>query len=167
MTCFLSSRTVLTLHLLECRKSQIRKYNEVWVINHLSDPISIVVDVSSTPPRVIRTLLVGDEPRDISGNQTTTLNEKIVCDGGAFAGPCFVDFASAPGGLPFPNTDSNNQPQFEVGLIVKFNGFSWIDELNRDWSAFVRFNLPDVPNGQINAADVLLIQLRILGLKTF
>ena len=41
-----------------------RNGNEVWVVNHLSDSIS-VVDVSSSPPRVIRTLLVGDEPRDI------------------------------------------------------------------------------------------------------
>ncbi len=37
---------------------------EVWVVNHLSDSIS-VVDVSINPPRVVRTLLVGDEPRDI------------------------------------------------------------------------------------------------------
>src|SRR5437773_9987315 len=36
----------------------------VWVVNHLSDSVSIV-DVSSRPPRVVRTLLVGDEPRDI------------------------------------------------------------------------------------------------------
>ena len=37
---------------------------EVWVVNHLSDSISIV-DVAVSPPRVVRTLLVGDEPRDI------------------------------------------------------------------------------------------------------
>ena len=37
---------------------------QAWVVNHLSDSISIV-DVSVTPPKVIRTLLVGDEPRDI------------------------------------------------------------------------------------------------------
>src|SRR6058998_841901 len=36
----------------------------VWVVNHLSDSVSIV-DVSSSPPRVVRTLLVGDEPRDL------------------------------------------------------------------------------------------------------
>src|SRR5262245_15929903 len=41
-----------------------RTNGEVWVVNHLSDSVSIV-DVSSNPPRVIRTLLVGDEPRDI------------------------------------------------------------------------------------------------------
>lgn len=40
-----------------------RSSTEVWVVNHLSDSISIV-DLSG-PPRVVRTLLVGDEPRDI------------------------------------------------------------------------------------------------------
>ncbi|KZN38511.1 hypothetical protein N480_12725 [Pseudoalteromonas luteoviolacea S2607] len=38
--------------------------NQAWVVNHLSDSISIV-DLSLSPARVIRTLLVGDEPRDI------------------------------------------------------------------------------------------------------
>ncbi|MEE8474662.1 MAG: hypothetical protein V3T01_04885, partial [Myxococcota bacterium] len=41
-----------------------RTNTEVWVVNHLSDSVSIV-DLSVSPPRVIRTLLVGDEPRDI------------------------------------------------------------------------------------------------------
>lgn len=36
----------------------------VWVVNHLSDSISIV-DVDADPPRVVGTLQVGDEPRDI------------------------------------------------------------------------------------------------------
>src|SRR5437867_1444221 len=41
-----------------------RTNGEVWVVNHLSDSVS-VVDVASSPPRVVATLLVGDEPRDI------------------------------------------------------------------------------------------------------
>jgi len=41
-----------------------RSNDEVWVVNHLSDSVSIV-DVAAVPPRVVRTLLVGDEPRDI------------------------------------------------------------------------------------------------------
>ncbi|MFT5710032.1 MAG: DNA-binding beta-propeller fold protein YncE [Halioglobus sp.] len=41
----------------------VRNSNEVWVVNHLSDSVSIV-DVGSSP-RVVQTLLVGDEPRDI------------------------------------------------------------------------------------------------------
>jgi DNA-binding beta-propeller fold protein YncE len=41
-----------------------RTNGEVWVVNFLSDSVSIV-DVSSALPHVTRTLLVGDEPRDI------------------------------------------------------------------------------------------------------
>jgi DNA-binding beta-propeller fold protein YncE len=41
-----------------------RSNDEVWVVNHLSDSVSIV-DLTATPPQVVRTLLVGDEPRDI------------------------------------------------------------------------------------------------------
>jgi len=41
-----------------------RTNTEIWVVNHLSDSISIV-DLATTPPRVTRTLLVGDEPRDL------------------------------------------------------------------------------------------------------
>lgn len=41
----------------------VRGKDEVWVVNHLSDSVSIV-DVGAQP-HVRRTLLVGDEPRDI------------------------------------------------------------------------------------------------------
>jgi YVTN family beta-propeller protein len=41
-----------------------RTNTEVWVVNQVSDSVS-VVDVSSTPPHVTQTLLVGDEPSDI------------------------------------------------------------------------------------------------------
>ncbi len=42
----------------------VRNTNELWVVNHLSDSVSIV-DISAGQPYVTRTLLVGDEPRDI------------------------------------------------------------------------------------------------------
>src|SRR5262245_6523502 len=41
-----------------------RTNTEFWVVNHLSDSITIV-DIGGGFPRVVRTLLVGDEPRDI------------------------------------------------------------------------------------------------------
>jgi DNA-binding beta-propeller fold protein YncE len=41
-----------------------RNNDEIWVVNHLSDSVS-VVDMNATPPQVVKTLLVGDEPRDI------------------------------------------------------------------------------------------------------
>ena len=36
----------------------------VWVVNHLSDSVSII-DVNTVPAAVMGTLLVGDEPRDL------------------------------------------------------------------------------------------------------
>ncbi len=47
-----------------------RSNTELWVVNHLSDSVSIV-DISSGTFRVTRTLLVGDEPRDIVFAGTT------------------------------------------------------------------------------------------------
>jgi DNA-binding beta-propeller fold protein YncE len=40
-----------------------RTNDEAWVVNHLSDSVSVVSLTQA--PRVVRTLLVGDEPRDI------------------------------------------------------------------------------------------------------
>src|SRR5262245_17792850 len=42
-----------------------RGNEEAWVVNHLSDSVSIVSIAPSAPPGVARTLFVGDEPRDI------------------------------------------------------------------------------------------------------
>jgi DNA-binding beta-propeller fold protein YncE len=43
----------------------LRNDGEVWVVNHLSDSVSIVETDDDGNARVARTLLVGDEPRDI------------------------------------------------------------------------------------------------------
>ncbi len=192
-----------------------RTENEIWVVNHLSDSVSVVeLTQGAHSGRVVRTLLVGDEPRDIvfggpgkkrafittahrgqnvpydpqlttpgvgradvwvfdadnlgvtlagtplniitlfsdtpralavspdgskvyaaafhSGNRTTTVHEFFVPNGG-----------EAAGGLPGPNTDAGGNPQPEVGLIVRFNGTHWVDELNRVWDDQIRFSLPD------------------------
>jgi len=42
-----------------------RTSTEVWVVNHLSDSVSIVDTSDPYHPRVANTLLVGDEPRDV------------------------------------------------------------------------------------------------------
>ncbi|MBW2222912.1 MAG: hypothetical protein JRF54_01620 [Deltaproteobacteria bacterium] len=69
----------------------VRSNSEVWVVNHLSDSVSII-DVSVAPPRVVRTLLVGDEPRDI-----------------VFAGPggnrAFITTAHRGQHSPYPDGD--------------------------------------------------------------
>ncbi len=191
-----------------------RSNTEVWVVNHLSDSVSIVDVTNVADVRVVRTLHVGDEPRDIvfagpsanrafittahrgqnspvnpdltvpgtgradvwvfdatnlgsslggdeetivtmfgdtpralavstdgstvyaavfqSGNASTTLSEGVIPDGGQGAG-----------GLPAPSTNFQGDPAPETGLIVKFNGTQWVDDIGRDWSSTVRFNLPD------------------------
>src|SRR5262245_43672001 len=215
---------------LEPAALAVRNAGEVWVVNHLSDSISIV-DVAANPPRVKRTLLVGDEPRDIvfarapgdtgtarsrafittahrgqnhprdpqlttpgvgradvwvfdsnnlgnslggtpltvitlfgdtpralavtpdgntvyaavfhSGNQTTTIGEGPVCDG--FGGTCLTLAGCPAGGLPGPRTDVTGTNAPETGLIVKFDPATrrWLDPLGRNWTSFVKFNLPD------------------------
>jgi len=63
-----AGRTLRQLHSvpvgLEPVAVAARSNTEVWVVNHLSDSVD-VVDLSLSPPRVVRTLHVGDEPRDI------------------------------------------------------------------------------------------------------
>jgi len=208
-----------------------RTNDEVWVVNHLSDSVSIV-DLSGAVPVVTRTLLVGDEPRDIvfagtggnrafittahrgqhrthpsisgvtgagdpqlttdgigradvwvfdatslgttlggtpveilsffadtpralatdgatvyvaafhSGNQTTVINETLVCDGfqvsgGSNCGP------GAPGGVPGPDDNADNEAAPETGVIVKWDGSAWRDSLGRSWNSLVPFDLPD------------------------
>jgi DNA-binding beta-propeller fold protein YncE len=200
-----------------------RSDDEVWVVNHLSDSVSVIeMTQGGHSGHVVRTLLVGDEPRDIvfggpgkkrafittahrgqnvpydpqlttpgvgradvwvfdadnlgvtlagtpvtivtlfsdtpralavspdgsrvyaaafhSGNRTTTIPESLVPNGG-----------EAAGGVPGPNTDASGAPRPEVGLIVRFNGTHWVDELNRVWDDKIRFSLPDKDVFVINA----------------
>ena len=103
--------------------------------------------------------LFGDRPRALavspdgaevyaavyrSGNQTTALSEGVVCDG-ATETSCTYDGVTYPGGLPAPRANHQGAPGPEVGLIVRRDPTSgeWRDELDRDWSAAVRFELPD------------------------
>jgi DNA-binding beta-propeller fold protein YncE len=80
-----------------------------------------------------------------SGNQTTIVGRVLICTGGIDAQPCetMTDGPVAPGGLPPPNENIEGHPMPEAGLIVKWDGEGWKDELNRDWSSVIRLDLPD------------------------
>ncbi len=126
---------------------------DVWVF----DATNLGTALGGTPLTILT--LFGDTPRALaatpdgstvyaavfhSGNRTTTVSEGVVCNGGASAPPCTVAGVTYPGGLPAPNA---NLPQNitgpETGLIVKFDGTHWVDQLGRNWDNAVRFTLPD------------------------
>jgi DNA-binding beta-propeller fold protein YncE len=214
-----------------------RNNSEVWVVNHLSDSVSIV-DTSLSPPRVVRTLLVGDEPRDIvfasgkafittahrgqntpwqdgdydtpgigradvwvfnaanpgpgmggtpitvinlfgdrpralaaspdgsrvyaavfrSGNQTVAVGEGLVCNG---SGTCSAQGTTYPGGRPAPEMNFQGTVSRESGIIVGYDQASgqWRDELARNWSPAVPFDLPDYDVFEIDASAATPVQL--------
>jgi DNA-binding beta-propeller fold protein YncE len=92
-------------------------------------PIASIQLFSDTPRALART---PDGSRVFaaafhSGNRTTSLLEPDVSGNGGLPPP---PAGSTPGAPP-------------TGLIVKFNGSNWVDEINRSWNSRVPFNLPD------------------------
>jgi len=92
-----------------------RNADEVWVVNHMSDSISIV-RLDGTP-RVLRTLQVGDEPRDI-----------------VFAGPnrdrAFITAAARGQNKPGFSVDYLTQAGVGRGDVWVFDASALDDSLN-------------------------------------
>jgi thrombospondin type 3 repeat protein len=123
----------------------------VWDATNLGSgfggtPIRILTFFSDTPRALATDGTTVYVASFMSGNQTTAINEKAVCDGFTSAGPCTTPGgATAPGGLPGPSTNAAGAPAPETSLMVKFDPATsqWLDVLGRDWDAVVPFNLPD------------------------
>ncbi|MFM7736733.1 MAG: hypothetical protein ACKPBU_12225, partial [Alphaproteobacteria bacterium] len=137
---------------------------DLWVF----DTVAGVPGAASTPEIVT---LFGDTPRALavsatgdrvfaaifrSGNRTTVVGEDLVCDGGAAAAPCRVGGVEMPGGLPAPNVDRDGLPGPETGLVVRQDPVTerWLDGEGRDWSAAVRFTLPDLDVFEVDPATL-------------
>jgi DNA-binding beta-propeller fold protein YncE len=90
-----------------------------------------------------------------TGNQTTIITETIVTDNGGVP-KATLNVDTDGNGIPemhMTDTAGNMQPL--TGLIVKFVDGKWVDEDGKDWSNFVKFNLPDEDVFVIDAnADV-------------
>jgi DNA-binding beta-propeller fold protein YncE len=91
-----------------------RTNTEVWVVNHLSDSVSIVDISDIDAPRVTRSLTVGDEPRD------------IVFAGAAFD-RAFVTTAHRGQNVPF-------DPQFTTAGVGRAD--VWVFDANNLGSSF-------------------------------
>jgi YVTN family beta-propeller protein len=88
-----------------------------------------------------------------SGNQTTIASQSDV---------------AANGGLPPPNPAMNGSLPAapNTGLIVNWNGSSWVDELNRSWNSVIPYTLADMDLFVINASaatHLVSAQVRSLG----
>jgi DNA-binding beta-propeller fold protein YncE len=137
---------------------------DVWVF----DATNLGTTLGGTPVTVVN--LFSDKPRALavspggatvyaaafhSGNRTTVINEALVCNttpanvaSETVQPACIVGPETSPGGLPPPHKNHEGFTRPEVGLIVRQDrdgGSSgdWQDELGRDWSGLVRFDLPD------------------------
>lgn len=228
----------------------LRSDNEAWVVNHLSDSVSVVS--LDGAPRVVRTLLVGDEPRDIvfagspakafittahrgqqltdpslsgvpgagdpkittpsigradvwvfnpaslgsamggvpvrimsffadtpralavspdhntvyvaafqSGNETSSVNEQLICDSFDLNKTCTVVGKTMPGGRLGPQTNAEGKPAPKTGMMVKYNRATghWEDIVGRNWDAAVPYTLPD--------KDVFAVDANALSEKRF
>src|SRR5256714_2503216 len=205
-----------------------RTNREAWVVNWLSDSVS-VVDLSTG--NVTRTIDVGDEPTDVlfaglsnekafvcvsgGGTQSVSLSSITGASGAVKVFPdasnpsqgsaqtiqisgkqpralarsddgsrVFVSVfesgnqtaivsqsAVTPnGGMPPPNPAMNpSLPAApNTGLIVKWNGSNWVDELNRSWNSVIPYTLADIDLVVIDAsgAPPLTVSSQVRGLST-
>lgn len=141
---------------------------DVWVF----DALALGESLGGTPLEIVE--LFGDTPRALavtpdgqtvyaavflSGNGTTTVPEQAVCDGFAatdLPDACPDEHPGVPGGLPGPARNRLGDPAPEVGLIVQNDPATgeWNDPLGRDWSAAVKFDLPDFDVFRIDAMSL-------------
>src|SRR5437588_1489679 len=75
-----------------------------------------------------------------SGNQTTIVSQSDVAANGRMPPP---NPTPLPGLPAPPNT----------GLIVKWNGSAWVDELNRSWNSVIPYTLADIDLVVIDASS--------------
>ena len=97
----------------------LRNDGEVWVVNHLSDSVSIVT-LDELGPRVSRTLLVGDEPRDVMAATQAGYGAKVAV-------------ATGPATIGYLRDHPQHRPDFVITSMGELIGL--IDRLRLGKSA--------------------------------
>ncbi|ARN72870.1 putative Ig domain-containing protein [Oceanicoccus sagamiensis] len=124
---------------------------DVWVFdsanpgNTLGGTPNRILTFFADTPRALTTSPDGNTvyiAAFMSGNQTTVINETLVCDGFQFSGGTNCA-PGAPGGVPGVEDNVGGAPAPESSIIVKYDGSTWRDTLGRDWGSIVQFTLPD------------------------
>lgn len=114
---------------------------DVWVFEQDSQQQARLINVVSLFGDTPRALAVSNDKSSVyaavfkSGSRTTTLP------------PASINQTPKP--PPLISADGITQP--ESGLIVKFNGIHWVDELQRSYDNKVSLNLPDYDAFEIDA----------------
>src|SRR5256714_6953918 len=132
--------------------------------------VKVFLDASNPTPGNMQAIQIfGKQPRALarssdgsrvfvsvfeSGNQTTIVSQSDV---------------AANGGMPPPNPAMNPllPAAPATGLIVKWNGSNWVDELNRSWNSVIPYTLADIDLFVIDASSAppltVSAQVRSLG----
>ncbi|MEO0972291.1 MAG: hypothetical protein AAFX85_04290, partial [Pseudomonadota bacterium] len=172
----------------------VRNATEVWVVNHLSDSISIVdLSFPDRIPRVVDTLSVGDEPRDIvfagadrdrafittahRGQHSPSRFDALVSEGRT---DVWVFDANARGEAltvvqmfgdtprPLAASPDGAPAPLAIGLIVQSDEQNrWFDGNGVEWTPDVRMTLPDYDVFVLDAvAETPQVIDRISGVGT-
>jgi YVTN family beta-propeller protein len=141
---------------------------DVWIFD--ANAVASDNSLAGTPLNIIT--LFTDSPRALAvsadgskvyaagfktGNQTTIITETLVTDNGGVPLASLNVDTDGDGKPEAHMTDTSGNMQPLTGLIVKYNPETkeWLDESGKDWSKFVKFNLPDKDVFVIDAdADV-------------
>src|SRR5262249_29198024 len=102
-------------------------------------------NLGSTTPGgapIANIVLFGDTPRPLARNATGSQVFAAIFESGNQTPTIPQTVVQANGGMPAPPAGSTPGAP-STGLIVKFDGSNWVDELNRSWNAQVPFSLPD------------------------
>jgi YVTN family beta-propeller protein len=134
-----------------------------------SGAIKVFTDASNPSVGNMQTIqIAGKQPRALARSDDGARVFVSVFESGSLTTIVSQADVAAGGGMPPPNPAMNPSlpPAPATGLIVKWNGTNWVDELNRSWNSVIPYTLADIDLFVINASIAspsVSAQVRSLG----